>query len=239
MSDGLTKYLRLADPLHRGLTLLGVAYGQALNRGLASGLAGGGYVLYRGTTAIDATTAAGAAGRGATTVRPWAWLGQAAATRYVFRVAAVGVGGVESRLETSRLVAVRTDADGVAVLPAPSGPRSLSVAAAAGGCFRLRWAYVPGRVAAAAFNVYSDGGLGTMDWNTPIATVTIKGGRGGNGQYGFLTEAFAQDTEVEFGVRAATAGGVEDGNTRTVTATAVVDGPAATAIVAASWGGDR
>lgn len=240
--DRLSKHLLRADPLHRGLTRLGVALGLTLSAGRWMLRPAGVYVLYVGPTAATATTVVGAAPAAATSIRPWPWVGQTAG-RWIYRLEAVGAAGVAAVDDASRppVVAVTVGSSGLAGQPAPPAPRRLRATAIAGGKIRLEWEHVPveGYAAAAEWRVYSDAGTGVMDYNTAVATRRARASGGGAGHYAVETEAFAHATVVQIVVRARTAGGVEEANTRIASATADAEGPAGATIAAVSLGDDQ
>jgi hypothetical protein len=85
-------------------------------------------------------------------------------------------------------------------------------------------------VRATRFNVFSDAGTGTMDWDTPVAQM--------HGLI-YLSAAFAHDTVVQFGVRAVSPDGDSELNTVTVSGTADAQGPAAIEAPQVSEGDDE
>jgi len=242
MSDLLTKYLLHADPIHRGWTRAGVAHGRTLTGGLFARY-GGGTVLYRGASASTATEPIGAAGPGATTIRPWAWRHQASGTTYYFRCEAVGSGGVAAvdPATDPPITRVRTGDDGTANAATPPAPRRLTVSPVAGGKFVVQWEYRPvgGLRAASEWRIYSDEGTGTVDYVTALDTVSARVSQSGAGLYQWLSDAYADTTEVQFVVRARTAAGEEEQNANAVSAEAAATGPTGAAVVEAELGADE
>jgi len=242
-SDLISKWAAARDPVHRGLSLRSVATGMSLTRGRSWVMVAGGYLLARGTSVagIDRTRLVGARLAGATTIAPFAWIGQAPSTTYFYELVAVGAGGVEAvaNAQDRQIVRVVTGADGQVGSPMPASPRSLRVAALSGGRLRVSWQYVPGSTPAATFRIYSDGGTGTVDWQTPVGQVAVRLSSAGEGSYAWTSQAFAHGTTVKFGVRAATSAGVEDDNTTVAMGQADAVGPEAHAIAAVDWGADE
>ncbi len=212
-SDLLTKWLVHYDPIHRGYAPNGIANGVTATGGWTFPRVGGGYNLYRGvgsSEAVDFDHPVGAAGGGASSVMNFSWRPHAASTRYCYRVKSIGGGGVESAASVPAAVA-EFDALGALVGLRPNGPTGFLVRPVAGGKFGLRWVYVSRFEEAAPdhFAVFHDGGTGSVDYATVVATVPHRSGRA---HYGYTSAAFAHDARRVWGVRAVTAGGVDDGN---------------------------
>ena len=237
MTDLLTKWLAHYDPIHRGYTPRGIANGVCATNGFAFPRIAGGYNLYRGDVAlggIDYTVPVGAASASASTsaqsIDTFSWRPANASTTYAFAIRAVGGGGVESAAEQT--VEVFFDGGGVPDALKPNAPTSLAIARGAGGCFELRWHYreenqedVP-----ITFEIYSDNGTGTVEYNAPIGSTPYVPRRL---SFAFVTGPFAHGAARIFGVRAVTANGAHDGNSDTVSARAVaVSPPAPTDVLA-------
>ena len=132
---------------------------------------------------------------------------------------------------------VESDGAGALVGPRPNGPSCVQVAASAGGCFILRWTYawLDEEVPPNEFRIYSDGGTGTMNYVSPIATVAH---RVGKADFQHTSAPFAHGTTVRWGGRAAAASGLEEENSAVVTARADATGPPAVGHVAAERGAE-
>ena len=226
MSEMLDKWLAHYDPIHRGWTVRGIANGVCATNGFAFPRVSGGYNLYRGVNgAIDFDLPVGAAGAKAKSITTFSWRRHSGPAEYTYALRAIGGGGVESEA-SAPMVTVGFDAQGELEPLRPNGPVDLAVRAVANGRFEVSWAYERRgeAIAPATFSVFSDGGLGEMDWGTPVGSVAyrIRGGR-----YCFVSTGYAHDTEVQFGVRAVAANGASDGNETVVTARARAVGPAA------------
>ncbi len=229
MSELQTKWLAHYDPIHRGWTPRGIATGLCTTNGFFFPRVRGGYHLRRATGAIPSMDAAivGAGAAGETTIREFPWVTRTPGAVYVYRLNAIGAGGVEEA-GTDNLATVEFDAAGNWVGARPTGPANLRVRPLAGGRFELRWTYSEPNTAAAGeaieFRVFSDGGTGTMDYVTAVATIAVRARRL---HYRYATAAFPHGAKVKWAVRAYTAQTVHDGNTNAVFAWADAEGPPA------------
>ena len=227
MLTNLERWLAHYDPLTFGATRMGLL-GSVLAQGKGPGMPGGLTVLFRGSAsdAIDTDTPVGAAGpeSASITVRPGV---EVAAGTHFFQAIPYGPGGFPAVVGSPpQIVEVIYDEFG-AVLPLPPGPRHLRVAAIAGGRFKLQWSYLqePSRPRAARFNVYSDGGGGTVDYENAVGTLTVSLRL--NGEYAWIDETgYADGTAVKFGVRSETADDREEENTNVATGIADDQAPA-------------
>ncbi len=208
----LAKWLAYYDPIHRGWTPAGIANGVCATVGFFFPRIRGGYNLRRGVGEVpDASEPiVGAAGADATTIRTFPWMMHDASTTYVYRLTAINGGGVENWSDEV-VASTGFDAAGDWVGSRPNAPADLRVTPGAGGKFVLRWTYSrPGEQAEpAAFRLYNDGGTGSVDFETIVATVEYRRGRF---HYCYSSEAFASGTRVRWVVRAVSAEGVEDTN---------------------------
>ena len=231
--DLLAKWLDHYDPIHRGYTPRGIANAVCATNGWSFPRIQGGYNLYRGTPtaeAIDYTFPVGAAGPQATTkphppfrIANFSWRPHAADTEYFYTLRAVGGGGVESP-PTEPAVSVAFDAAGGCAGGRPNAPMALSVSAASGGRFVLRWSYaaVGEEVSPSEFRIYSDGGTGTVDYDNAVAQVAYVRGQI---HFRYTTSEAAHGARRKWGVRAVSASGRDDGNETTVEALADASGP--------------
>jgi hypothetical protein len=220
-----TKWLNYCSPLFRGrfdfvagedaprmdswanaLVLLGGWYWVRIE---------GGHNLRRSVTSripsLDDPIVGTADGPAATIKTNWL-VGHAAASRYLYRVTAVGGGGVEDDGRTA-VREVATEADGTLTGLLPNRVADLTVTPQSNGSFVLRWNYAATGQAAApsVFRVYSDSGTGTMDWVAPLGSVVYSTGVP---SYLYTTAvlAGAGDTAVLFAVRAETTTGARERN---------------------------
>ncbi len=227
------KWLAHYDPIHRGYTPRGLANGLTATNGWSFPRVGGGYNLYRGVlgggaakcaeSLIDWNQPVGAAGGGMVTIGNFPWRVHAADTSYVYGLRAIGGGGVESGASYPAR-AVSFDGGGNLLGPRPNVPSGLVVRAKAGGRFELRWMYVSRfeESVPAVFEVYEDGGTGTVDFATAVGTV---GYRPGKSHYEFLSAAVGHDVRRSWSVRAVTAAGDSDGNVVVVAARSDAESP--------------
>ena len=236
MSDLLDKWLAHYDPIHRGWTRDGIANAVCTTAGWFFPRIAGGYNLRRAVGGKPELTdlIAGAAPADAEQIANFPWIAHEASTVYYYRLNAIGAGGVEEQSQRN-VRRVEFDAAGTLVGPRPNGPSHVQVAASAGGRFDLRWRYAwpDEEVPPAAFRIYSDGGTGTMDYVTPVATVPH---RVGKADYRYTSAPFAHGTAVQWAVRAAAASGLEEKNDMVVAAKADATGPPAVGHVAAERG---
>jgi hypothetical protein len=239
-SDLLTKWLSFFKPLALGQFGNARANGMALSCGQFWVRARGGYNLYRWCG--DRYTAepgriVGAAGGDLASVATFPYVGHDPGTRYWYLVRAVGAGGV-SEMNCRQVVRVELDEAGELVGPQPNSPESLATSASSGGRIELGWRYNPAGQEAApvAFDVFGDGGTGSMAWETPIDSVEY---RVGMVDYSWISEPFAHDTRAQFAVRARSGAGVRERNERTAMAWARSLGPEPLACVVAEPGTER
>jgi len=125
-----------------------------------------------------------------------------------FGVRSSNADGLESKTIDAE-VRLELDADGQEVPARPAPVESLEAAGAGGGTVRLQWLALAeaGQAAPDVFCVYSNGGSGEVDFNTPLGEVAhVEGLR----QYEWTSDAFDDGLTVTFAVRAETdAGGVD------------------------------
>ncbi|MBW7907208.1 MAG: hypothetical protein LC135_01785 [Phycisphaerae bacterium] len=109
-------------------------------------------------------------------------------------------------LTHGRDVAPRVFIGGQDIGPLPSSPSGLT-RAQVGNAVRLAWMYEPigQQVAPERFDVFGDGGTGTMDWVTVVASVVYGHGRR---QYAWLSDAKNDGDVAQYSVRARSAAGV-------------------------------
>jgi len=111
----------------------------------------------------------------------------------------------------------------------PNSPRLLTATPGAGGTIVLSCEYDPANQLAAPTTIrfYYDNGTGTVDYVTPIGTVTITAtsDRSRPVIATFTTGALIHGTTYLFVARARSAEGIEDTNTTTVRAVADTTGP--------------
>jgi hypothetical protein len=206
----LAKWLAYYDPIHRGWTPGGIANGVCATSGFFFPRIRGGYNLRRGEGSVPDGSApiVGAAGADADTIRTLPWIGHEADTTYVYRLTAINGGGVENFIDA---ITAETpfDASAIWLGARPNPPGDLRVTPSVNGSFVLRWTYtVNGEQAEpASFNVYSDGGTGSIDFENPAANLTYRRGRF---HYDYTSIGFAHGTKVRWAVRAVTGAGVED-----------------------------
>ncbi|NLX12491.1 MAG: hypothetical protein GXY44_02410 [Phycisphaerales bacterium] len=215
-NDLLQYWLRHYDPIHRGWTPKGIANGLCSTEGFFFPRIAGGYNLFRavGRVPADCDPIVGAAGHDAVTIRTFPWIRHAASTVYMWRLAAIGGGGVGNCTDEASTTTAFDEA-GRWVGCRPNAPADLRVTALSGGRFLLRWTYTEEgqQVEPLIFHIYHDGGRGTMDYETPVGVVDY---RRRQWHYAFTTAGFDHDTRVRWAVRAVSASGVEERNVLTV-----------------------
>lgn len=224
MTDLPTKWLAHYDPIHRGWTPHGIANGVCATNGFCFPRVAGGYNLYRLTAGEGGDVViVGSAGANAAVVETFAWRPGRAETAYTFELRSIGGGGVES-VAGEGGVAVAFDADAAPESLRPNAPRDVSVSPTAGGCFIVRWRHVERgqEVAPVGFNIYSDSGTGTIDFESPIGAVPY---RLRAIFFECTAGAFAHGAAVTFAVRAVAASGADDGQLRQAWGRAVAQGP--------------
>jgi hypothetical protein len=221
----LERWLEYYDPLHRGWTAAGIANAVCATNGYSFPRIKGGYNLRRrmGATPDLSDPIVGAAGHDATSVRTFPWVGHDSGAAYVYRLSAVSGGGVEDAgLPVVAEVAI--DETGAWAGLRPTAPGDLAVEALSQGRFAVRWTFIEhdGAVLPAVFRVYHDGGSGSIDFQTPAGEVARLMGKL---HYAFVSGSFPHGTAVRWAVRAVSAGGVEERNTRAVRGRAASAGP--------------
>lgn len=227
MTDLFDKWLDHYDPIHRGYTPRGIANAVCATNGWCFPRIGGGYNLYRGTPTIediDYSVPVGAAGPGVGQVANFAWWSHAADTEYFYVLRAIGGGGVESA-SSAPPVAVAFDAAGIFIGGRPNHPTDLCVSPTSCGRFVLRWSYsaLGEEVSPDEFRVYSDGGSGTMDYETVVGQVAYHPGQT---CFGYTTEeCLGHGSRRKWVVRAVSVNERDDGNESTVEAVADAEGP--------------
>lgn len=235
--DLLTKWLAHYDPIHFGLTAAGITNGVFALVGSGFVRIGGGYNLYRGVgarEAVDWSDPVGAAGADASVVKNFSWRGHSPGEAYYYGLRAIGGGGAEE-CNTAVFSRVEFDDEGTWVGPAANRVGNLWVAPIAGGKFLVRWTYDKQGEAArpSEFRLYTDGGSGSVNYVTPVGTAAY---REGVADYAMESGSFAHGARVRFGVRSATAGGIEERNEATAMGTAISTGPAVHGTVLAERG---
>jgi len=164
-------------------------------------------------TLKDPITGASDAGGG--TITEWAALANHPFNaRHLYMVTAPGGAGVEV-LAPAGALEVTTNGFGGLSNPIPNAARGQSAEANADGSFTLRWFYNKQDEATppADFVVYSDSGTGTIDFLTPIGTVTYNPGAA---RYSFTTAVLAGAGALQpflFSIRARKSPGNEEKNT--------------------------
>lgn len=116
--------------------------------------------------------------------------------------------GRESPLTQDEL-RLELDADGRRVGDRPSGVLSLCATPLTGGKVRIRWRYKVGRlgVLPAIFQLFGDGGTGTINHTNPLGSITY---RDGDEEYFWEGGPLATGIENQVEVRAVTAEGIRD-----------------------------
>jgi hypothetical protein len=166
---------------------------------------------------------AGAAGQVA--IREFPWIAHEPGTTYVYRLNAVGAGGVEED-SAKNVTSVAFGPDGAWLGLRPNSPSDLRISCLSGGRFALRWSYNEKNQQASPseFRIFTDGGTGSIDYDEPVAVVQCRGRRM---HFQHVTVAWPHGTRVSWSVRAFAASGVHDGNTHIASAFADAEGPAA------------
>ena len=157
---------------------------------------------------------------------------------YVANVRTVDADGNEEQ-NVSRSIGLAFDGGALVIVPAE--PRLVEVYPAAGGKLTVEFLYDPrfedpapvwgstaGEGAAAEARIYSDGGTGTMDLDTPVATVAL-GGPVAPARYTWTTGVLTDGVVYRFVVRIATGtggAGLETRNTRAVSSEIAPDATA-------------
>jgi len=217
----LRRFLNVWDPIFCGFTAKGIADAMPALGGWGFARRAGGYNLYRGegaTPTVNYDLAVGAASASQSQIANFPTYPYSVSTIHWLGIRAISPGGAEEA-NTDRVLRIETDADGVPLGLVPNPPVNLAVYPRAGGIFVIAWEHDPRReqTPPASWRVYHDNGTGTMNWTTPIATVTGTG---------YVTGAYADETTVKFGARALSAADVEETNTNVVSAVADAAGPA-------------
>ena len=177
-----------------------------------------GYKLYSRSTRNGADSLAAYVGRSTTQFTLTGLANDS--VRYV-HVAAVTACGIEQPMGKLRRVAI--DGGGTVEDPAPNAPTGLTADPGPGGVIDLSWDYDRDKQSTkpADFAIYSNGGSGAVDYTSPIATVSYTLSR----HFTYQAGPYSHGTSVTFAVRARSSGGVDDGNTDEVTATADAQAP--------------
>lgn len=213
-SDLLAKWLACYDPVHRGWTPAGIANGLCATNGFFFPRIRGGYNLRRSSGRVPTASdpIVGAAGADAASVHTFPWVSHEAGGEYVYRLTAVGGGGVENFADDVT-AAVAFDDLGHWVGRLPNAPADLRVLPTVGGRFIVRWTYTGQceQVEPAAFRLYHDQATGTVDFSSPAATVPYRRGRF---HYEHVSEEFEHDTGIQWVVRAVSEDGAEEDNDR-------------------------
>jgi hypothetical protein len=127
------------------------------------------------------------------------------------------------------LVRVALDAEGKLRPAKPNRVQRMWARQIEGGRIRISWWFWPmGQEAAPVwFYIYHNNGNGQVDYENSVGKVKY------NGKYFhfYETETLEEGKTYQFGVRAVTAAGVDDGNTAVVEATVDMTGPAAATMV--------
>ncbi len=221
----LQRWLEYYDPIHRGWTPRGIANGVCATNGYFYPRIYGGYNLSRAVGGVPDASAeiVGAAGFDASTIATFPWIGHEPETTYSYRLTALNGGGREnlSHVETADAV---FDDGGIWLGALPNAPGDLGVRPAAGGRFLVTWTYNHEGEAAPPvhFNLYHDGGTGTVDYDTVVATVTY---RRGQYHFAYTSNPFANNTRVTWAVRAVAIPFIAEGNVRTAFAYADAAAP--------------
>lgn len=144
-------------------------------------------------------------------------------TDYYYAVRyACGTG--QQELGTLAVVRLSLDGDGRQRAPQPNQVCDLYAEAVNDGKIRIGWWYWPlgQRVQPDHFSVFGDGGSGSIDYETPLATFEYQGA----GFYSYLSEAGNDQQTYRFSVRAVAAGDSDDGSTAYVATVVDLSGPA-------------
>lgn len=150
----------------------------------------------------------GIALRPATSVAQQAGSPLVASTVHWYLIEDISGGGLQSAARGEEAQCVVADAGGVPLAALPNAPLGVQVFEIAGPKVELVWHHSPvgEQVAAKYFNVYGDGGTGTMDWLTPVATVDVVEGRQ---WYTWTSGTLSGGAAYRWNVRAASADDIE------------------------------
>jgi len=220
----LQAWLLHYDPVHRGWTPRGIATGTCATNGFFFPRIRGGYHLRRAVSVRPdlGSPIIGAAGADACELREFPWMTHEAGTNYVYRLNAVGGGGIEEAGQDN-LATVEFDDDGQWRGERPNSPCGLSVKIVAGGRFELRWIYREQgqRTAPAAFHIFTDNGnvVGTVPYHRRQL------------HYRFITLPYDDGVKVSWSVRSISTLGRDDENMIAVSARADAVGPAQLVII--------
>jgi len=144
MTDNLLqKWLAYYDPIHRGWTPRGVANGICATGGWFFPRILGGYNLRRSQGQVPGQDEiiVGAAGAQADSIRTFPWVSHTADESYIYRLTAVGGGGVEN-FQDEIVTQVWLDETGNWPGCRPNAPSDLRVSSLSGGRFVLKWIYL-------------------------------------------------------------------------------------------------
>ncbi len=138
----------------------------------------------------------------ATSVVTQTWLiGHANSSRFIYRMTTVGAAGVEDE-DSSQIIAVNTTGAGTLGAATPNPIQGLNVRPTSDGKFVVSWRYddLGQGTAPVTFRIYSDNTTpGTVDYATPLATVTYVAGQR---FYSYTTAALAASLKrMQFAVR--------------------------------------
>lgn len=124
--------------------------------------------------------------------------------------------GVVEEQNVFRVDSITVDSAGLDLTGAPNAPEGLAGRQGADASVVIEWVYNSANQGGAPtqFKLYGDNGTGTMDWVTPLATVTYDSDRA----YSTTILGLVNDTAYKFGVRSNNA--AQELNTSTVTVTA-------------------
>jgi hypothetical protein len=139
-----------------------------------------------------------------------------------FGVRAFNTYGIEQNVNCE--VEIILDGAGNDITNLPAAPSGLSATALANSDIRVSWTELPSSVAKqpTGFHVYTDGGTGTVNYATPVATVLFSSGFLSTFQT--VLTGLTSGTTYIIGVRAYNAS-AEEQNTNTVSCTASATGP--------------
>jgi len=125
-----------------------------------------------------------------------------------FGIRPVDTDGLESPV-TQAEVRLESDESGSRVPDRPAGALTLSARPLPVGMVRLQWRYRIGElgVVPQVFQIFGDGGTGTIDYNTPLGEVLC---RQDQSWYAWTSGQLTSGVEHQLAVRAITVGGVWD-----------------------------
>ena len=195
----------LKEALCGGMSAAGVRLGIVLTRGWFWVRVSGCALLYRGNTidAVDLKQILAVANSGSAYIEPPQYIEHESDSTYVYTVRCANHCG---ELEDTHAAVVKfsTDGNGELLQPCPNRVCRLGGRQVSGEKVELTWFYEPlGQGAVPArFNVYSNGGTGEIDFDTPIGQIAYAGRR----LYSFERD-IGSAAELWFGVKAQDGGG--------------------------------